>query len=437
MAGGPGIRLRITATAVAAAAIVLLAVSAAVVALQRQALAGALDEALTDRVEDVVAAWRKGRLPARITPATGEEVAQVVGPDGRIVAATRNLRNSPALPVSVPPAGGTATDLRIGDDDVRLLSRAVPGLGDVHVGTDAGAARESTAALVRALAITVPLAVAALGILTWWLVGRALRPVETIRAEVSEIESSDLGRRVPQPGTNDELDRLAVTMNEMLARLEHSAAGQQRFVADASHELRSPLARLRTLLEVELASNPHPADVTRQALDDVIGMQRIVTDLLHLARADAGELITAREPVDLDDIVLREVRRMRDECGLTIDVSRVSGAHVRGDAAQLTAAVRNLTDNAQRHARSTIRLSLGEQDGEAVLVVRDDGSGVPATDAERIFDRFARVDAARAPDGGVGLGLAITRDIATRHGGRVTLLPDGPGAAFELRLPTA
>lgn len=437
MAGGPGIRLRITATAVTAVAIVLLAVSAAVVGLQRQALTRALDEALTDRVEDVVAAWRNGRLPARIPPATGEEVAQVVGPDARIVAATRNLRKSPALPVSVPPTGVTTTDLRIGDDDMRILSRSVPGLGVVHVGTDASAARESTAALVRALAITVPLAVAVLGVLTWWLVGRALRPVETIRAEVSEIESTDLGRRVPEPGTNDELDRLAVTMNEMLARLEHSVAGQQRFVADVSHELRSPLSRLRTLLEVELASNPHPHDLTRQALDDVVAMQRIVTDLMDLARADAGELTTAREPVDLDDIVLREARRMRDECGLTIDVSRVSGAQVLGDAAQLTAAVRNLTDNAQRHARSTISLSLGEQGDEAVLVVWNDGSGVPPTDAERIFDRFARVDAARAPDRGVGLGLAITRDIATRHGGRVMLLPDGPGAAFEMRLPTA
>lgn len=431
------IRFRVTAIAILAVAVVLGVAAVAVVTLQRAAFVAATDEMLADRIEDVVRIARRGELSGRIPPVSGEEIVQVVAAEGQIVAATPKARKRPALAPAPPEDVPTITELRVGDDDVRVLSRAVPGVGVVHAGVDTSAAQESTAALVRSLAVTLPLVVAAMALLVWWLLGRALRPVEDIRADVADIGASDLSRRVPQPGTGDEIDRLAATMNEMLHRLDRSAEAQQQFVADAAHELRTPLARMLALIDVELADSDAP---TRQALtqarDDVVGMQRITTDLLHLAQADAGELAVRREPVDLDDIVLAEARRLRTQPRPQLDASGVSAAQVLGDPVLLARAIRNLTDNAQRHARAVVRLRLSEDGEDAVLVVSDDGPGIPAADAERIFDRFVRLDAARSRGGGTGLGLAITRDIVTRHGGTVFLRPaDGAGASFEMRLP--
>lgn len=165
--------------------------------------------------------------------------------------------------------------------------------------------------MVTSLAVTIPVVVTILGAVVWWLVGRTLQPVEDIRSEVAEIGATDLHRRVPRPETDDEIDRLALTMNEMLGRLESSVDRQQRFVADASHELRSPLTRLRTEIELGLASVESQSDIRRirSLLDEVLDMQEMVEDLLYLARADAGATPTPK-PLDLDDIVLREAKRL-------------------------------------------------------------------------------------------------------------------------------
>jgi signal transduction histidine kinase len=228
-------------------------------------------------------------------------------------------------------------------------------------------------------------------------------------------------------------------MNAMLDRVESATARQQRFAADASHELRSPLTRIRAELEVDLA-HPEQADLAathRSVLEDATQLQRLVDDLLHLARVDAGAVSNRREPVDLDDIVLRDARRLRADGRVQIDISGVSAAQLRGDADELARAVRNLTDNAVRHATSTVTLTLAEHGGRAVLTVADDGPGIPPAEQERIFERFARLDDARNADtGGTGLGLAITRDIVERHHGTIEIDSDhAPGARFRITLP--
>jgi signal transduction histidine kinase len=298
---------------------------------------------------------------------------------------------------------------------------------------------ESGATLVRGLAIGIPLSTAVLAGIVWWAVGRALRPVDDIRARVDEISGSRLDRRVPETGSADEIARLARTMNAMLARLQQSAERQRAFVADASHELRSPLARMRAEMEVD-AAHPETADAAATAasvLAETVTLQRLVDDLLLLARGDAGALeVVPGEPVDLDEVVQERVAVLRAAGEQRIDAGGVRPAQVRGDPGQLRRAVANLLDNAVRHARDRIVVTLDERpNGGVELTVADDGPGVPPADRDRIFERFTRLDDARsAQDGGAGLGLAIARDIAVRHGGTVAV--DGPpGARFVLLLP--
>ncbi|WP_425576545.1 sensor histidine kinase [Nocardioides nanhaiensis] len=269
------------------------------------------------------------------------------------------------------------------------------------------------------------------------MTGRALRPVERMRAEVAEISDDRLDRRVPVPGSRDEVHRLALTMNEVLARLETSRERQQRFVSDASHELRSPLASIRQTAEV---SQAHPGalpegELAEAVLEEGLRMQRIVEQMLVLTRADERG-VRPREEVDLDDLVLGQARRVARE-GLRVDTRGVGPARVVGDTAALTQVVRNLADNAARHAASRLAVGLVEQQGGAVLFVDDDGAGVPPAERERVFERFVRLDESRSRDaGGSGLGLAIVREIVRAHGGEAHV-EDSPlgGARFVVRLP--
>ncbi len=425
------IRFRITAIAAVAVAGVLVVGGFALVALQRSAVTEGIDRALEQRADDIAALSLDN-----VTFSGGDEgFAQLVGSDGAVIAATTNLAGAPSLAIDVAGSGDayqTVSGLDVDDDPFRVLSRPVPGVGILHVGRTAEIVAESTAALVTALAITIPVLVLALAGIVWWLVGRTLQPVEDIRSEVAGIGTTDLDRRVPQPGTGDEIDRLAATMNQMLERLETSVERQRRFVADASHELRSPLTRMRSALEVSRSAIDE-----QSLLEDVVDMQRTVEDLLYLASADEGGKVIDPRLVDLDDIVLREARTIQLDSAVVVDLSGVSGAHVTGDPGHLTRAVRNLLDNAERHAETSISLGLGESNGYAVLTVADDGPGIPADDAEWIFERFSRLDEARSTDtGGAGLGLPIARDIAERHGGSLSLIPsDDGGATFRLALP--
>jgi signal transduction histidine kinase len=337
---------------------------------------------------------------------------------------------------------GSLTD---DDEAFRVLTRPVDGpLGDgvVHVASPLDDIDEATGLLSGSLAVAVPAVTLALAALVWWLVGRTLRPVEGMRREAAGIGGNDLARRVPVPDGDDEVARLARTLNAMLDRIEDAARRQQRFVADASHELRSPLARIRTELEVDLAhpAGADPAATTRSVLSETIGMQALVDDLLVLARQDAGAAPTRPAvPVDLDELVAEQVRRLRAEGPVRVDAARVSAAQVTGDAGGLRRALGNVVDNAAHHARSLVTITLAEQGASAVLSVADDGPGIPAERRDEVFERFARLDGARsASTGGTGLGLAIARAIVVDHGGTIAVDPDHrPGARLVITLPLA
>ncbi|WP_369814217.1 sensor histidine kinase [Marmoricola sp. Leaf446] len=269
---------------------------------------------------------------------------------------------------------------------------------------------------------------------------RALRPVERIRQEVEQITGDRLDRRVPEPPSRDEVHRLAHTMNGMLARLQAAQERQRQFVGDASHELRSPLAGIRQTAEVARA---HPGampegELADAVLEESVRMQRLVEQLLLLTRADEAAVAAQRREVDLDDLVLTEARRVR-RTGLDVDGSGIATARVRGDETALAQVVRNLVDNAARHATSRIGLGVREDAGTAEVVVDDDGGGIAPADRDRVFERFVRLDESRArDDGGSGLGLSIVREIVRVHGGTVEIgtSPWG-GARFTVRLPAA
>lgn len=442
------VRFRVTALATLVVATLLTATGAGLVIAQRRQLIANLDGALERRADDLAALVATGQTPSALSGGgvDDDQVAQIVDGRGRALAASPGLAGRPAI--ADPPATGQTLrivdDLPVDDDAFRLLSRRVEGPGGeavIHVAGSLDDVDESTDVLVTLTTVTVPAVVAVLGALIWWLVGRTLRPVEAIRAEVADIGGSDLDRRVPRPGTGDEIDELARTMNAMLDRVQDAAARQQRFAADASHELRSPLTRIRSELEVDLA-HPDAADLLathRSVLEETAGLQRLVDDLLHLARSDGHAGVFRNDPVDLDDIVLRQAQRLRAEAVVAVDTTGVTAAQTRGDANQLARAVGNVADNAGRHAGSVVTFALGERGGRAVLAVSDDGPGIPPEHHERIFDRFTRVDAARGGEtGGTGLGLAIARDIVERHGGTITVDPDHhPGARLVVVLPLA
>jgi signal transduction histidine kinase len=260
-----------------------------------------------------------------------------------------------------------------------------------------------------------------------------------MRAELDDVTSANLHTRIEQPASRDEVGRLAVTMNRMLDRLDSAQQAQRRFVSDASHELKSPLASLRQYAEVAQA---HPdriseAELSEAVLDEGARLEKLVQGMLVLARADEQTLAGGSSPVDLDDIVLADAQRLKAAGRVAIDTSAVGPARVLGDAGMLGQVVRNLVDNAARHADSRVALSLVESGLTVVLHVDDDGDGVAPDDRDSIFDRFVRLDEARAREsGGSGLGLSIVQELVTAHRGTVSV-GDGPlgGARFTVTLP--
>ncbi|MEZ5410272.1 MAG: HAMP domain-containing sensor histidine kinase [Acidimicrobiales bacterium] len=422
-------RRRITILAALIVAAVLAVVGLAVVWVVHRELYGNLDRSLAQRAADVGA--RTGADPVIVVSDPEDHFAQVFDADGRVIAASPNAAH---LDVGWPqPATGTRTltagSLPIDDGAYRVLVRAV-GSGSERrytvVGQSTDDLRDTVRALVVTLAILFPLALLALALAVWWLVGRTLRPVDAIRAEVDSIGLQALDRRVPVPGTGDEVDRLAATMNEMLDRLEVASAQQRRFVADASHELRTPLTRMRTQLDVELRSGAGEHQQTLLSVrDDAIDMQTLVEDLLFLARRDAVRVPAGRRaahPLDLDVVVLDEVHAVRRESTVELDASAVDAVEVRGSDADLRRLVRNLLANAVRYAESRVEVAVRAEQSTAVVTVADDGPGIPAGDRARVFGRFVRLDESRsARSGGSGLGLAIVQEIAEAHRGTVRI----------------
>ncbi|MEV8209485.1 HAMP domain-containing sensor histidine kinase [Streptomyces sp. NPDC079189] len=306
----------------------------------------------------------------------------------------------------------------------------------VHAGAPLATEQKAVGSVRGAMLIGLPVMLLIVAAVTWLTTRRALRPVEGIRAEMAAITASeDLSRRVPEPGSRDEIARLARTTNETLTALEASVDRQRRFVADASHELRSPIASLRTQLEVG-AAHPDLLDVPG-AVTDTVRLQALAADLLLLARLDAGER-PGNTRLDMGALVHEEVsQRTGDRIPVTVSVPPSELLEVTGSRGQLARIIGNLLDNAERHAEGSVAVSVRTERGSVVVAVSDDGAGVPEPERQRIFERFVRLDDARSRDeGGAGLGLAIARDVARRHEGTLTVTrsPEG-GARFELRLP--
>lgn len=438
-------RARATLGATAVVALALTAASVALFAMLHADLQRNANDAATAQADTVGQLAAEGKLPDLLPLTHGADFIQVVDSSGRVVAASQNLVGRPAVAHLRPHEGrlrATWSGEPFGEGHrqriVAVTAQTPGGAVTVYAGTslrDADAADEITKV---ALGIGTPLLLATVALVTWWVTGRALRPVEAIRSEVAEITGRALHRRVPVPAAQDEVARLARTMNATLDRLEDAVVRQRRFIADASHELRSPITVLRTQLEVALA-HPDPAlwpDLVRDALEDTVRLQDLASDLLLLARLDAAEPVS-RIPLDMAELCRTTVAARHGD-RLPIDTRLQPGLTVEGNRGWLVRLLTNLLDNAQRHADRRIELVLHtDQDARlAVLEVTDDGPGIPDADRERIFERFTRLDDARSRDlGGAGLGLAIARDIAHQHHGTLRVEPHRNGAGIVARLP--
>ena len=442
------VRVRTTALATLVVTAALVTGAILLLVLQQRAVVRGVERGARNRSADVAALAQRGALPPILTAAKEDEAfTQVVDAAGNVLAASQNLkREGPVMGAATTTPGIVVVTRTIPalDGRFRIVTRNIDtpsGRVAVYAGDSLETAKDATQQMATLLGVGLPLLVGIVALTTWRVTGRALRPVEAIRAEVAAIGQAGLHRRVPEPSTNDEVGRLARTMNRMLARLDDAADRQRRFISDASHELQSPLTSLRARFEVNLSSKQEPEWRASEAegLDDVTEMQRLIDDLLALARLDARLEPPARVPVDLDDLVLREAERLRTRGRVAVDIHRVSAGQVLGDPDQLRRAVRNVLDNAERHAAHEVAVSVQESDANIEVRIVDDGSGVAAEDRERVFERFGRIDDARTRGGdtGTGLGLAITREIVEAHGGRITVEPGEPGACFVIRIPAA
>ena len=437
------IRLRITVLAALLTTLAIAIGATVLVTNLRSSLIEAADVSSRTRANELATAAAKGQLSETIANIAEEGVAQVVTDDGTVLAASENVRGEERISAMIPRRGDPVKlilhDAPDEDETEDYRVWAVRGTGvTAYVGTSLEDEREVILELTQSLFIGLPLLVALFAAGTWLMVGRTLRPVEDIRAEVASISHQRLHRRVPTPPSNDEIGRLARTMNEMLGRLEDAAKRERDFVGNASHELRSPLAAFRTQLEVA-AAHPEGVDwpsLASTLLADSNRMEGLVHDLLFLAHEDAKD-VRPRKPVDLDDVVFEEVARLRSTCQAEVHTEGVGAAPLLGHSDDLAWLVRNLLENACAYASTRVDVSLELLDGHVELVVADDGPGVAPEDRARAFDRFYRADPVRNRHAsGTGLGLAIAAAVAEAHGGGIDVTDNGPGARFVVFLPT-
>ncbi len=441
------LRTRATVLATAITGLTLAVASVALVLTLESRLTAGADALARSRVNDLLDLAATGDLPRELDNLDDEGVAQVVTADGRVLAASSNVAGQPRISTVSPGTALEVSTVDAPDDDETERYRLGAGAGGspdgpvvVYVGSSLESVREASGTLRQSLLVGGPLVLVLLAAGTWLVLGGALRRVDRIRIEVDEITEDRLDRRVPESGVQDEVGRLAATMNRMLARLQASRDRQQAFVADVSHDLQSPLASQRAQLEVARA-HPGATDVdalTSELLATTAGMEQLVHDLLFLAASDADAPAAPPSDLDLEDVVLEEAARARGAARVVLDTSQVSAAPVRANRSEVQRIVRNLLDNALAHARSSVTLVVTTDGPFALLEVLDDGPGVPEGERELVFDRFHRGDPARSRHhAGSGLGLPIARTLAERNGGSLDLVPDGPGGHFVLRLPAA
>jgi signal transduction histidine kinase len=442
------LRLRITFVTTAVVAIVLGAGSFLFVHILKNSQLEDADVALSRQVDVVEEFVSNGVIPSIITPRGLEPgVLQIVSPTRKVLALTEGMARDVRLDAFLPPVVGTqvvhtqqASDLGAeGKDRYRVMARSVsygPDWVSIYAASSLHGADQIVRTLGIGLWIAVPVLVALAALATWFLTGRALRPVDDMRREVDAIRVAGTDQRLSTERKAAELDHLAETLNGMLDRMSASEAIRRQFLADASHELRSPLASARTMLEVGLAY-PDRTDwpgTAEEVMVEVDRLEALAAELLALARAEGGERALSLEPADLAAMVEAEVQRSGD-ARITVHVA--SPAWVNADRTLLVRVLRNLLDNARRHAHSKVTVNVSGGDRAAVQV-HNDGDEIPAEQREAIFEPFTRLDNARNRDeGGAGLGLSLARRIAEVHGGTLTVVEVTHGAAFLLSLPTA
>lgn len=400
-----GARRRLTAVATAVSAVVLVVASILLLVLFQREVVHSADDLSRNRAADLATLAADGAAPALLTDIGDDSVGQVVAPDGTVVAASDGLTGAPPL-TDLRSVGDDAALVELADvqdddetEDYRawvVTEQGPDGAWTAVVGVSRESIREDVVALGLALLVAMPSVLLAAAVLLWLLLGRTLRPVE------------EAHRR------------------------------QRTFVADAAHELQSPLASYRTQLEVALRQDDPRAwrDLAADLLADTDRMERLVRDLLFLARQDSS-LPATSAMVDLDDVVLEEVARLRPATSVAIDTRGVSAAPVRGSRDDLARMVRNLLANGVRHAAGRVDVECRQDESGTLVVVVDDGTGVEPAMREAVFERFRRGDPSRGHDSGTGLGLSIVRAVVERHGGTVRIAPGAGGARFEVRLPRA
>jgi signal transduction histidine kinase len=439
-------RATIGASLVLAAALLFGAFASA--ALLRRALASDAQSQLVDRVDGVEALIARGLL-SPVLASTGRDVGQVqvVDESGNVVAVTPGLAGTTRLDVIAAPAVGQETKTTVdggaiggvSGQEYRMVARTVPsavGPVTIYAVTSLDTSHRAERYLRNSLLIGLPLLVAFGAWLISRVVARALAPVDAMRTEVDRIEAADLSGRVQAGSSDDEIANLGLTLNRMLDRLEEAASRQQLFAAAASHELRSPLSTLRTELEVGLAY-PDRTEWTKVAEDSLIEVARLeeLTRDLRLLTRSRSMQVSAAVPIELSDLVAAEVALRRPRRAITYSTA-LEPASIPADPDAVVRVLRNLFDNAERHAAGEIRVAVsGDQTG-ATLSVMNDGPSIPDIERERIFEPFMRLDEARSLDiGGSGLGLAIARSIMTALGGSIVAVPVEAGAVFVAWFP--
>nr|GLK39762.1 two-component sensor histidine kinase [Rhodococcus wratislaviensis] len=428
-----GLAIRSALVAGAVVTIALALGAAALLFVLNRSLLSGLDDAATARAEDITTSLRSDQ-PADLDSQlfdTSQRIAlvQVVDSAGQVVRTSDTDPGAPASDVRPsaggPPAPGLTGRAEHGAD-LRITVQGARGVGGEYTVLVAASEEpvEVTLATVGGLlAFGGPVIALVAAVVTYKLVRRSLRSVEHIRTQVATISSTELGERIPVPAPRDEIAALARTMNDMLARIEAGHTAQRRFVGDASHELRSPLATVTMALELADA-RPELLDrelVRETLLPAVTRMHLLVDDLLLLARADERGLPLRLGDVDLDDVLDTEVHRARGKTEKMVTAS-LTPVRIRGDVTQLERVVRNLIDNAVRFAAHSVHAEVSRRGTTAQIMVSDDGPGIPQSDRARVFERFVRLENARERDrGGSGLGLAIVAEIVSAHRGSVRI----------------
>lgn len=436
------IRIRLTLLFALAMTVVFAGVGAFVYARLGDSLVEQVDESLEARADSLAGVLSAG---GRTTVLEGgdEQFAQVIDADGAVEAQTLGLERRVLL------TDGEATRARQGDVtiermvslgaepelDSRILATPLADGFILVVGASLEDRDEALDGLLAQLLIGGPVALVLASGAAFLLAGAALRPVEAMRARAGGISAATAGQRLPLPDSRDEIFRLGETLNAMLARLDEGLRRERRFVADAGHELRTPLALLQTELELALRrprSSEELEAALRSASEEVDRLTRLAEDLLVLASTEDGSVPLSLSGFNVGDLLDGAARRFSvraEETGRELVVSAPAELAIRGDRLRLERAVANLVDNAFRHGAGRVSLEAGWSGDEVAIQVSDEGEGFDPRFALHAFERFSRADEARSR-GGAGLGLAIVAAVARAHGGTAEI--DGPRVAIRL-----